>query len=97
VLILHGTRDEVVPAEMGVRLAKLFPHARLELLEGASHAGLIAERGDGMAALIAAFARELPTVANLKPARAKQSVNVSHVPRGAPSRAWPSQKGWKQS
>lgn len=58
VLILHGTRDEVVPVEMGVRLAKLFPYARLELLDGASHVGLFAERGEGMAALIAAFARE---------------------------------------
>lgn len=64
VLILHGTRDEVVPAEMGVRLAKLFPHARLELLEGASHAGLFAERGDG---IIAAFAREPFTPAAAAP------------------------------
>jgi pimeloyl-ACP methyl ester carboxylesterase len=58
VLIVHGTRDEVVPVAMGARLAQLFPRARLQLVEGASHAGLFAARAEDMAALIAGFARE---------------------------------------
>ncbi len=58
VLILHGTRDEVVPVEMGRRLSTLFPNARLELVEGADHGGLLAERVGPMAERIARFARE---------------------------------------
>ncbi|MCU0685770.1 MAG: alpha/beta hydrolase [Polyangiaceae bacterium] len=37
VLIVHGTRDAVVPPTMGRALANAFPNARLELVEGAGH------------------------------------------------------------
>jgi fermentation-respiration switch protein FrsA (DUF1100 family) len=37
VLIVHGTRDGVVPAAMGRALSGAFPAARLELVEGAAH------------------------------------------------------------
>jgi hypothetical protein len=58
VLILHGTRDDVVPVAMGKRLSTLFPNARLELIEGADHGGLLAARARPMAERIARFARE---------------------------------------
>ncbi|HYO57243.1 alpha/beta hydrolase [Archangium sp.] len=37
VLIVHGTRDEVIPVDMGQRLGTLFPSATVRLLEGRSH------------------------------------------------------------
>jgi alpha-beta hydrolase superfamily lysophospholipase len=37
VLIVHGTRDEVIPVDMGQRLGTLFPNASVRLLEGRSH------------------------------------------------------------
>ncbi len=37
VLVVHGTRDGVVPASMGRALAGAFPRARLELIEGGTH------------------------------------------------------------
>lgn len=36
-LIVHGTRDEIIPVAMGRQLSGLFPDARLRLLEGAHH------------------------------------------------------------
>jgi pimeloyl-ACP methyl ester carboxylesterase len=36
-LVLHGTRDPVLPAANGELIARLVPGARLELLEGAGH------------------------------------------------------------
>jgi fermentation-respiration switch protein FrsA (DUF1100 family) len=36
-LILHGTRDAVVPYAMGAKLAKALPHARLITVEGGGH------------------------------------------------------------
>jgi pimeloyl-ACP methyl ester carboxylesterase len=42
VLILHGTHDEVIPFEMGRRLAGLFPRARLETVPGAGHNDVLA-------------------------------------------------------
>jgi pimeloyl-ACP methyl ester carboxylesterase len=36
-LVLHGTRDPVLPAANGELIARLVPDARLELLEGAGH------------------------------------------------------------
>ncbi|WNG35527.1 alpha/beta hydrolase [Archangium violaceum] len=37
VLIVHGTRDEVIPVDMGRTLGRLFPHATVRLVEGATH------------------------------------------------------------
>jgi uncharacterized protein len=37
VLIVHGTRDAVVPVDMGVTLGKLFPNATLSILAGRTH------------------------------------------------------------
>lgn len=55
VLILHGEEDDLVPAEMGRRLAGLFPDATLLLLPGAGHDDVL----DGPQALaaLAAFIR----------------------------------------
>jgi pimeloyl-ACP methyl ester carboxylesterase len=36
-LILHGTRDEIIPFELGERLSHAFPNARFEKLEGGAH------------------------------------------------------------
>lgn len=37
VVVLHGTRDEVIPFDQGRRLAGAFPHARFVPLEGRGH------------------------------------------------------------
>ncbi|MCY1077933.1 alpha/beta hydrolase [Archangium lansingense] len=37
VLIIHGTRDEVIPVDMGQRLGALFPNATVRLFEGKRH------------------------------------------------------------
>jgi alpha-beta hydrolase superfamily lysophospholipase len=37
VLIVHGTRDEVIPVDMGQRLGTLFPNATTRILEGKHH------------------------------------------------------------
>ena len=37
VLIVHGTRDAVIPVDMGQRLGTLFPNAAVRLLEGVHH------------------------------------------------------------
>ena len=37
VFIVHGTRDEIIPVDMGRRLGTLFPEATVRILEGKSH------------------------------------------------------------
>lgn len=37
VLIVHGTRDEVIPTDMGRRMGALFPNATVRLMEGRRH------------------------------------------------------------
>ena len=37
VLIVHGTRDEVIPVDMGQTLGTLFPNATVRLLQGKRH------------------------------------------------------------
>jgi uncharacterized protein len=37
VLIVHGTRDEVIPVDMGQTLGRLFPHATVHLVQRATH------------------------------------------------------------
>ncbi len=39
VLVIHGTADDVVPIEMGRRLAAALPRAKLLVMEGAGHGG----------------------------------------------------------
>jgi hypothetical protein len=41
VLIVHGTRDEVIPVDMGQRLGTLFPNATTRILEGKRHNDLL--------------------------------------------------------
>lgn len=41
VLIVHGTRDEVIPTEMGRKLGTLFPNATVRLIEGMHHNDVI--------------------------------------------------------
>ncbi|MDC0712013.1 alpha/beta hydrolase [Stigmatella sp. ncwal1] len=43
VFILHGTRDEVIPVDMGVRLGTLFPQATVRLREGMHHNDVLSE------------------------------------------------------
>jgi pimeloyl-ACP methyl ester carboxylesterase len=60
VLIIHGTRDEVIPFDMGERLSSLFPRARLRRLEGAHHNDMFDwEQGVALDE-IAAFAQQAP-------------------------------------
>ena len=54
VLLLHGREDRVVPADNGVRLAELLPHADLHLLAGTGH-WLQTERADTVNLLITDF------------------------------------------
>jgi alpha-beta hydrolase superfamily lysophospholipase len=37
VFIVHGTRDEVIPVDMGETLGTMFPQATVHILEGKSH------------------------------------------------------------
>ncbi|QRN93074.1 alpha/beta hydrolase [Archangium violaceum] len=37
VLIVHGTRDEIIPTDMGRRMGTLFPNATVRLIEGRRH------------------------------------------------------------
>jgi alpha-beta hydrolase superfamily lysophospholipase len=60
VLIIHGTSDEVIPFDMGVRLSSLFPRAQLRRLEGAHHNDVFDwEQGTALNE-IAAFAQHAP-------------------------------------
>jgi uncharacterized protein len=45
VLILHGTRDEVIPVDMGEHLGTLFPHATVRRLEGKHHNDVLSGPG----------------------------------------------------
>lgn len=55
-LVIHGTEDEIVPAWMGQKLAKLLPHARLMLPRGMGHNDAL-DRIDVLDA-IASYARQ---------------------------------------
>jgi fermentation-respiration switch protein FrsA (DUF1100 family) len=56
VLVIHGERDTLVPAEMGKRLATAFPDARLYLSPEAGHADLYLKDGERIFDAIVAFA-----------------------------------------
>lgn len=57
-LILAGGRDRIAPAKDSMSMAKRLPHARLQVVRGASH-GLPIERARNVAALIRRFIRDL--------------------------------------
>ena len=57
-LVLEGGADRFVPAETVRRYASLLPHARLHVIEGASHL-LVLEQPDAVAAAILSFIRDL--------------------------------------
>jgi pimeloyl-ACP methyl ester carboxylesterase len=60
VLLLHGREDRVVPAENGIQLANLLPHADLHLLGGTGH-WLQIERAPLVNRLITDFLARLAT------------------------------------
>ena len=57
VLIVHGSRDEIIPVEQGRRLSRLFSDARFEELDDRHHNDLFAEPGAPLVSRIARFAR----------------------------------------
>jgi hypothetical protein len=56
-LVIHGTRDRVVPFEMGSRLSALLPHARLVTVPGGGHNDLFARSAAPVLSAIVEFAR----------------------------------------
>jgi uncharacterized protein len=52
-LIVHGTADEIIPYDMGVRLSKVFPHAELFSEQGLHHNDLMTADPDGVFGKIA--------------------------------------------
>lgn len=57
VLLVHGTADEVVPFDMGEKLARTFPHAELFVRPRAHHNDVLEESNAGLERIIA-FARQ---------------------------------------
>jgi pimeloyl-ACP methyl ester carboxylesterase len=57
-LLLHGTRDRILPATVAQWLARDLPHARLEWLEGLGHFPQ-EEAPERVAAALSAFLKEL--------------------------------------
>jgi len=66
VLIVHGTRDEVIPVDMGQRLGTLFPNATTRILEGKRHNDVL-DRPDILQELVR-FARDGAQPAGTGPA-----------------------------
>ena len=61
VLVLHGSRDEIVPLEHGQALFDAAPKPKqLHVFPGAGHNDLIALAGPGYAERIASWVRTLP-------------------------------------
>jgi uncharacterized protein len=46
VLVMHGTDDGLIPANMGKTLAQLFPNAEFIALEGVGHGGMVYSYGE---------------------------------------------------
>lgn len=57
VLVIHGTDDEVVPFEMGQRIAALLPNREFLPVQGGHHSDLFYLDERGLVAKIAAFTR----------------------------------------
>jgi pimeloyl-ACP methyl ester carboxylesterase len=61
VLVIHGTSDQVIPFEMGRRVAALFPKGELVTIPEGHHADLFFRSGsDALLERIVAFARGGP-------------------------------------
>jgi pimeloyl-ACP methyl ester carboxylesterase len=56
-LVIHGTKDEVIPFRMGRRMAELLPHAELFPVSEAHHNDLFLDDAVAVVAKIAAFAQ----------------------------------------
>ncbi|HEU4533499.1 MAG TPA: alpha/beta hydrolase, partial [Polyangiaceae bacterium] len=90
VLIVHGTRDAVVPAAMGRALAGAFPSARFEPVEGSGHNDLFCH--EATLEHVAAFARRVGAPApGLEHRSTSAALDFEHVAldegEGALSRA----------
>jgi uncharacterized protein len=57
VLVVHGARDALIPAEMGERLGAAFDRGRVEIIAGAGHNDLLSDYDDAIMPLVVAFAR----------------------------------------
>ncbi len=55
-LVIHGAADEVIPVDMGRRVASLLPHAELVIVPGGHHNDLFATHGADLVRRIADFA-----------------------------------------
>lgn len=55
-LVIHGTRDELIPIEMGRRIAAALPDGQLIEIAGAGHNDLFVRDGDTIIQLLTAFA-----------------------------------------
>ena len=54
-LIVHGNRDELVPVEQSIKLAKLIPNSRLEIIKDAGHSYTIPAHRDKLLNLVSEF------------------------------------------
>ncbi len=90
-LIVHGTRDPIIPQGNARLMRRLLPNARLRLIRGATH-GILSEAGDLVAAHVLAFLAAnqatLPT-----PGRSKGRVLPAPALPLAPPKVLPSGLG----
>jgi len=70
VLIVHGTRDEVIPVDMGQRLGTLFPNATTRILEGKRHNDVL-DRPDILQEMME-FARDATRQAATSPPESRE-------------------------
>jgi pimeloyl-ACP methyl ester carboxylesterase len=56
-LVIHGSTDEVIPADCAKRLTQELPHAQLALIDGADHC--FDDRHEEMASAAISFLRLL--------------------------------------
>lgn len=57
-LVIHGTHDEVIPVNMGVRVAEALPRAELRLVDGGRHNDLFVSSGRQVLDTIERFVRQ---------------------------------------
>lgn len=57
-LVIHGRNDDLVPVEMGQRLAAAFPRGRLLVVEGAGHNDVLDAAVQGARSAAVRFARD---------------------------------------
>ncbi len=55
VFIIHGNKDEAVPVEQSVKISKIFPNCRLEIIDGADHRYSGEGQFDRMIELVSGF------------------------------------------